>query len=60
MRYRIRIREYPAVNPFTNGDRVDLIDRYNTHMQWIVDTKVMAKKDMPKTSTHNMKWIELN
>ena len=38
VRYMIRMREAPAATPFSTEDRYDIIERYNTHIQWMIYT----------------------
>ena len=56
VRDRIRLNEDPAATPFPVADRVELIDRFNTHKQWQDDAYGMAKNTMPKPFTDKMKW----
>ena len=49
--------EYPAVNSFPTRERDDIIKRYNTHMQCMIDAEGMAKNTMLKNFTAMMKWI---
>ena len=58
MRDSIRISEDPEATPFPTRDRDDLIERYNIHRQWVIDSEGMAKKSIPDTFTDKMKWID--
>ena len=58
VRDRIRLNEDPTTMPFPVVERIDLINRYNTHKQWIDDVSDMAKKTMPKPFTEKMKWAD--
>ena len=50
--------EDPAATPFPTRDRDDIIDRYNTHRQWMIDCEGMEKNAMHKTFTDKMRWID--
>ena len=50
--------KYPTANPFPNGDRCDLIERYNTHSYYIIDVVGMVKNSMPKTFNDKMNWVD--
>ena len=58
VRERISMSEDQEANPFSTGDMDDLIERYNTHSKWMLDSDGMVKKAMPKTFTDKMKWID--
>ena len=47
--------EYLAATQFPTGDRDDIIYRYTTHMQWMIDAEGMAKNATPKTFNDKMK-----
>ena len=50
--------EDPAATPFPTRDRDDVIDRYNTHMQWMIDSEGMENNAMHKTFTDKMLLID--
>ena len=50
--------EYPTATPFTTGDRDDIINRYNTHGQWMIDDDGTENNAIPKTFTDKTKWID--
>ena len=56
VRDRIRLNEDPAATPFPVANRIELINRFNTHKQWQDDGYGMAKTTMPKPITDKMKW----
>ena len=56
VRDQIRLDRDPSTVPFPVADRIDLINRYNTHKQWVDDATGMAKTTMPKPFTDKMKW----
>ena len=58
LRYRIMMGGDPVSTPFPTGDRDDLIERYNTDRQWMIDTEGMTKNAMPKAFTDKMNWID--
>ena len=49
--------EYTAETPFPTRDRYDLIYRYNTHRQWMIDDDGMTNNTMHKAFTYKMMWI---
>ena len=51
-----RVGRNPADTPFPVEDRNNLLERYNTHKQWLDDAEIMAKSAMPKEFTEKMKW----
>ena len=58
VRDKLRTDEDPSAELFPVALRSDLIDRYNTHMQWVSDASDMAKSARPKTFTEKMKWTD--
>ena len=56
VRDQIRLDRNPADVEFPVEDRIDLINRFNTHKQWMDDAAGMAKTTMPKPFTDKMKW----
>ena len=50
-RDKFRTDEDPAVEMIPVASRMDLIDRYNTHKQWVSDASDMVKSARPKTFT---------
>ena len=57
-RDKLRIDEDPTTEMFPVALRTDLIDRYNTHKQWVPDASDMAKSARPKMFTEKMKWTD--
>ena len=55
-RDKLRKGEDPTQEEFPVADRDDLLERYNTHKQWIDDAPNMAKNAMPKNFTEKMEW----
>jgi hypothetical protein len=58
VRDQIRIGNDPALSPFPVGRRHDLLERYNTHKQWLADAPGMLKSAMPKDFTEKIKWAD--
>ena len=56
VRDRIRLDEDPSNTAFPVADKIDLINRYNTHKQWLDDASDMAKTTMPHPRGGFMKW----
>ena len=54
----VRQNEDPAAIPFPVNERDELIERYNTHKQWVEDAPNMAKNSMPKNFTDKMEWTD--
>ena len=57
VRERISMSEYPEANQFPTGDRDDIIERYNTHRQWMIYSEGMLNNATTNTFTDKMKWI---
>ena len=57
-REKIRQDEDTSLNLFPISEREDLIERFNTHKQWLEDTENTAKKYIPKNFTENMEWMD--
>jgi hypothetical protein len=58
VRDQIRIGNDPAQSPFPVNCRNDLLERYNTHKQWLKDAPDMLKSAMPKNFTEKMNWAD--
>ena len=57
-RDKLRMHEDPGAEMFPMASRMDLIDRYNTHKQWVSDASDMVKSARPKTFTEKIKWSD--
>jgi hypothetical protein len=60
VRDRIRSGENPADDTFPVNDCFDLMERFNTHKQWMKDAEGMVKSAMPKEFDEKMNWADWN
>ena len=58
VRDRIRVGEDPGDAEFPVNERTDLMERFNSHKQWLKEAEAMAKNAMPKEFSDKLKWMD--
>ena len=54
----VRTDQDPTTIAFPVANRSELLNRYNTHKQWMTNSSDMAKSARPKNFTEKMKWSD--
>ena len=50
--------EDPRLNLFSISERGKLIERFNTHKQWLEDAANAVNNSIPDNFTKKMEWVD--